>query len=369
MPPSTPPIAQASVKEARAAGLRYVSGEAPGIRREMRGGKVVYLSPRGARIKDTSSLRRIGALVIPPAWQKVWICPDPRGHLQAVGRDARGRRQYRYHARWREARDENKYHHMMAFARALPRIRRRVARDLKRPGMPREKVLAAVVRLLETTLIRVGNDEYARDNGSYGLTTLLHRQVRVRGDDIAFSFRGKSGRHHDIHVTDRRLTRIVRRCQDLPGQELFAYVTPDGRAHDIGSQDVNAYLREIAGDGYTAKDFRTWIGTVLAAIAFRELEAATSAAQAKKNVAAVIASVAAVLGNTPAVCRKCYVHPEIIAAYLQGIPPQALQAASQRVGENLRGALGHLRPIEAAVLSLLQRRLRQAARSAKALSA
>ena len=349
-------------------GLRYVTGETPGIRREIRRGKTVYLQPQGGVVRDAATLRRIGALVIPPAWQKVSICPDPRGHIQAIGRDARGRKQYRYHARWREARDEDKYHHMMAFARALPRIRRRVARDLKRPGMPREKVLAAVVRLLETTLIRVGNDEYARDNGSYGLTTVLHRHVRVRGDDIAFSFRGKSGKQHDIHVADRQLTRIVRRCQDLPGQELFAYVTADGQAHDIGSHDVNAYLREIAGEGYTAKDFRTWIGTVLAAIAFHELEEATSAAQAKKNVAAVIASVAAALGNTPAVCRKCYVHPEIIASYLQGMPLQTLQSASRRVGENLRGALGNLRPIEAAVLSLLQRRLRLAARSAKTLA-
>ncbi len=357
------PSAAPAENAARDAGLRYVSDRNPGIRREKKSGRFLFLHPSGGKVRDAATLGRIRALVIPPAWTSVWICPDPRGHVQAVGHDARGRKQYRYHTRWREVRDQDKYTHMMAFARALPRIRRRVARDLRQPGSPREKILAAVVSLLETTLIRVGNDEYAAHNGSYGLTTLHNRHVRVRGSGINFTFRGKSGKQHQIHVEDPKIARIVRRCQDLPGQELFAYLDEQGRARDVGSQDVNHYLRAAGGGDYTAKDFRTWIGTVLAATAFRELEKATSPTQAKKNVATVIASVAGVLGNTPAVCRKCYIHPEIVASYLEGIPPQALRAASDRVGENLGGSVRLLRPMEAAVLALLQSRLRRAVKS------
>lgn len=316
----------------------------PGIRRK---GRAAYIDPAGRRVRDQATLHRIAALVIPPAWREVWICADPRGHIQATGRDARGRKQYRYHAQWREARDETKYSHMTDFARVLPGIRRRVARDLKKKGLPREKIVAALVRLLETTLIRVGNDEYARDNGSYGLTTIRNRHVRVRGGEIAFSFRGKSGKQHDIRVEDRKLARIVRRCQDLPGQRLFEYVADDGTIQEVGSHDVNDYLRAVGKGDYTAKDFRTWIGTVLAAIAFQKLETAASATQAKKNAVTVIASVATVLGNTPAVCRKCYIHPRVVDAYLSG---RILRAARPGPGEE------GLRSMEAAVLGLLARR-------------
>ncbi|MDE1169755.1 MAG: DNA topoisomerase IB [Verrucomicrobium sp.] len=338
-------------------GLRYVSDEGPGITRRRQGKAFAYFRPDGKPVRDAATLRRIAALVLPPAWEGVWICPSPSGHIQATGRDARGRKQYRYHDAWRAHRDRDKYGHMMAFARVLPRIRGRVRRDLRQSGLPREKALAAVVRLLETTLIRVGNDEYARENHSYGLTTLHNSHARVRGPRIEFAFRGKSGKQHRIEVDDPRLARIVRRCQELPGQELFCYLDGEGRARDIGSQDVNDYLRAASGGDYTAKDFRTWIGTVLAAVALRELEEVTSASQARKNIAAVVQSVSKVLGNTPAVCRKCYIHPEIFDAYVEGA---TLQAVSRRIGEDLGRSLGRLRPVEAAVLALLQKRLRAA---------
>ena len=345
----------------RPSGLHYASDEQPGLARVARKGSFLYRRPSGAPVKDPATLRRIAALVLPPAWTRVWICPDPRGHLQATGRDARGRKQYRYHDQWRLHRDEAKYQHIVAFARGLPKVRRRVRRDLARPGLSREKVVALVVRLLESTLIRVGNDEYARDNGSYGLTTMRNRHVRVRGEKIEFEFLGKSGIRHRIGIEDARLARIVRRCQDLPGQHLFGYRDGEGKVHRIGSQDVNGYLHEALGDGFTAKDFRIWTGTVLAAVAFREFAAATSAAEAKRNVAAVVASVAKVLGNTPAVCRKCYIHPEIVQAYLEGVSLEAAAPASQRIGENLEKGprrIGRFRPMEAAVLALLRRRLR-----------
>jgi DNA topoisomerase-1 len=346
-------------EEAREAGLRYTSDESPGISRRLRGKNFAYFGPSGKPIREPAALARIRHLAVPPAWRKVWISPLENGHIQATGRDVRGRKQYRYHERWREQRDQNKYGHMMDFARVLPKIRRRVRRDLARPALDREKVLAALVRLLETTLIRVGNDEYARENHSYGLTTLRNRHVKVHGATIEFNFRGKSGKFHNIHIEDPKVAKIVRRCQDLPGQDLFAYRDAGGEVHSIGSQDVNDYLHRIAGENYTAKDFRTWIGTVLAALAFHELEEVTSATQAKRNVGLVIQSVAKMLGNTPAICRKCYVHPEIVNSYLDGA---TLATVSQRIGEDLRDSLSRLAPVEAAVLALLQKRLRPVAR-------
>jgi len=292
--------------------------------------------------------------VIPPAWTDVWISPEPEGHLQATGRDARGRKQYRYHPRWRAVRDETKYGRMLAFGRALPAIRARVLADLERPGLPREKVLAAVVRLLETTLIRVGNDEYARSNRSYGLTTLRDHHVAVSSRSVRFEFRGKSGVRHAIDLSDRRLARVVAQCRDLPGQELFAFRDEDGGVHDVRSDDVNEYLRSIAGAEFTAKDFRTWAGTVLAALALREFEQFDSQAQARKNLVRAIEHVAERLGNTPTVCRKCYVHPEVVNSYLDGT---LLSTLGQLAGQTLRDEIGELKPEEAAVLGLLQQRL------------
>ena len=304
-------------------------------------------------------IARIRKLAIPPAYAQVWICPDERGHLQATGRDARGRKQYRYHPFWRQQRDETKFQHMLKFGQALPKIRRRVARDLRRSGLPRARIVATVVRLLETTVIRVGNDEYARENHSYGLTTLRNRHVEAKpGGDITFTFRGKSGKQHAIELHDARLAKIIRRCQEMPGQVLFSY-NENGQAGHIDSQDVNDYLREITGQDFTAKDFRTWIGTVLAAVAFREFQAVTSERQARRNVNMVFESVSKVLGNTPAVCRKAYVHPEIIHSYFEG---KTIEALEQRVSGDLGKSMRHLKPAEAAVLALLKRRLQLAAR-------
>jgi DNA topoisomerase I len=303
---------------ARAAGLRYVSDETPGITRQRRGKAFRYRHPNGSPVRDRPTLGRIRSLAIPPAWAEVWICARDDGHLQATGRDARRRKQYRYHRRWREVRDETKYGRLIPFALALPRIRRRVGRDLALPGLPREKVLATVVRLLETTRIRVGNEEYARENESFGLTTLRERQVQVRGEKLRFRFRGKSGIEHTIELTDRRLAAIVRRVRDLPGEELFRYVDEGGETRRIESEDVNAYLREISGDEFTSKDFRTWAGTVLAARALRALAPFASQAEGKRNIAQAIEAVAKELGNTKAVCRKCYVHPAILESYLEG---------------------------------------------------
>ena len=358
-PPPTPP-SPALVEEARGAGLRYSTDAAPGIRRAEKGGGFIYLRSDGARVKDEASLSRIKRLAIPPAWTEVWISPRENGHIQATGRDARGRKQYRYHANWRRQRDENKFGRMIAFGRALPRIRRRVRRDAARAGMPREKVLATVVRLLEATLIRVGNDEYARDNNSYGLTTMRNRHASVKGARIRFNFRGKSGKRHEISVRDPQLARIVRRCQEMPGQELFAYEDADGQPRDVSSQDVNDYLREISNENFTAKDFRTWAGTVLAAIALREFEAVTHEAQAKKNVVAAIEAVARMLGNTPAVCRKCYVYPGILECYLAG---ETISTIQQRAAGKLGRSLSRLKPEEAAVLALIQRGLSESRRA------
>ena len=339
---------------AHQAGLRYVNDEEPGIRRRRAGKGFSYRDPRGRLIKAEPDLKRIRKLAVPPAYTDVWICADPLGHIQATGRDARGRKQYRYHARWREARDETKYHRMLAFGRALPGIRERIEADMSRRGLPREKVLAAVVKLLEMSLIRIGNDEYAKQNRSFGLTTMRDRHAEVNGSRMQFHFRGKHGKDHDIKLTDRRLARVVKACQDLPGQELFQYIDEDGVQRDVTSHDVNAYLRDVASDEFTAKDFRTWAGTVLAAFALQEFETFDSQAGIKRNITLAIEKVASRLGNTPTICRKCYVHPEVINAYIEG---ELLSALKGRVEEDLEENLTGLRGEEAAVLALLQQRL------------
>jgi DNA topoisomerase-1 len=304
----------------KTAALRHVCDlSTPGIRRLGRPGRFRYVRPDGRR-PAAAELERIGSLVIPPAWTDVWICPDSNGHLQATGRDARGRKQYRYHPRFRRMRDEVKYSRLPAFAQALRRIRRRAAADVRKQGLPREKVLAAAVQLLEKTLIRIGNEEYARINGSVGLTTMRDRHARIRGAVVRFEFRGKSGIAHAVDLHDARLARIVKACRDLPGYELFQYVDHDGRRQTIGSDDVNAYLREISGDDFTAKDFRTWAGTVLAAQALARVARFKSQTEAKRNVVQAIEHVARRLGNTRAVCRKAYIHPAIFAAYMDGRP-------------------------------------------------
>ena len=340
--------------EIQAAGLRYVTDQQPGIRREKDGDGFRYRKPSGELIADEKTLARIHALGIPPAYQDVWICTAPNGFLQATGRDSKGRKQYRYHSRWRKTRDETKYERMMAFGDALPQIRERVTQDLSRPGLPREKVLATVVRLLETTLIRVGNKEYARENHHYGLTTLHNRHIEVEGATLHFHFRGKSGKEHTIDLKDKRLARIVARLRDLPGYEVFQYLDTQGERQSIGSDDVNAYLHEITGDHFTAKDFRTWAGTVLASLALQEFEAFDSETQAKRNITAAIQAVAQRLGNTPAICRKCYVHPAVLDSYLDGTLRRILE---QRTTQELVDTLHSLRPEEAAVLTLLQQRL------------
>ena len=352
------PAAGDAQSAARAAGLRYVGDHMPGIARKKAAKGFRYVDADGRPVRDEAALARIRALAIPPAWQDVWICAGANGHLQATGRDARGRKQYRYHARWRSVRDDVKYERMLAFGHALPAIRQAVDAALGLPGLPREKVLATVVFLLQATMMRVGNEEYARENKSFGLTTLRNRHVRIDGSAVEFRFRGKSGVHHTVKVADRRLARIIARTRDLPGQDLFQYVDDDGVQHSIGSADVNDYLRAISGDDYTAKDFRTWYGTVLAAGALRELERFESEAQAKKNIVRAIESVAAKLGNTPAICRKCYVHPAVIESYLDGSIVAALGAGPEPAAQTAPHAL---RPEEAAVLALLRRRLKAAA--------
>ena len=303
---------------AQASGLRYVSDAVPGYTRRRFGKAFVFYDKKGERIREESEIIRIRKLAIPPAYKNVWICPHPNGHIQATGIDAKGRKQYRYHADWRACRDATKFTHMLAFGAALPQIRATVATHMAQRGLSREKVLATVVALLEKTLIRVGNDEYARNNGSYGLTTLRDEHVAVEGTTIRFRFKGKSGKEWNLKLNDRRIARVVRACADIEGQELFKYVDADGTVRDVGSGDVNRYLREITGQPFTAKDFRTWTGTVLAAMALRGFEACDSQAQAKKNVVAAIEGVSKRLGNTPSVCRKCYVHPDVINTYLDG---------------------------------------------------
>jgi DNA topoisomerase-1 len=308
-------------------------------------------------VRDTETLARIKSLVVPPAWTGVWICPNPKGHLQVTGRDARGRKQSRYHPRWREVRDETKYERMMIFGAALPMIRERVEQDLALPGLPRIKVLATIVRLMETTLIRIGNQEYARQNGSYGLTTLRNKHVDVDGSTLTFHFQGKSRVQHTVDITDRRLARIVQRCHDIPGYELFQYVDKDGTRHSVDSADVNEYLREISGQEFTAKDFRTWAGSVLACEMLWELEKFESETEAKKNVVKAIKQVAARLGNTPSVCRKCYVHPVVLDCYMSGA---LLEGVKRRAAEQDEEEPAALRRQEETLLKLLRRQLEKA---------
>jgi DNA topoisomerase-1 len=339
---------------ARNAGLRYSSDAQPGLSRRRAGRGFAYLDSDGAPVRDPEVKARIKALAIPPAWTDVWICRWPNGHIQATGRDARGRKQSRYHARWHEARHESKFDRMVSFAGALPAIRERTDADLARPGLPREKVLAAVVRLLEMTLIRVGNDEYARLNNSFGLTTLRNRHARIEGRRVRFRFRGKGGQQHEVGLRDRRLATVIRRCQELPGQELFQYVDEEGTVRDVASDDVNDYLREIAGADFSAKDFRTWAGTVLAYRALVALEPADSATDARRNVVAAIRVTAGRLGNTPAVARKSYVHPAVLEAYMDGRVGGALVEAAEEQSEPPHEATPEE---EDAVVDLLHQRL------------
>jgi DNA topoisomerase-1 len=348
------------VSVARQAGLRYVTDRAPGIRRHPCDDGFAYHDSAGREVTSPVTLERVRKLAIPPAWREVWICGTANGHLQATGIDARGRKQYRYHAKWREARDETKYHRMIAFGQALPSIRARVEQDLGRRGLPREKIIATIVRLLETTLIRIGNAEYARENASFGLTTLRNRHVKVEGARVHFDFRAKSGKLRRLDLNDRRLARIVKACRDLPGQELFQYLDEEGERRGVTSDDVNAYLREAAGGPFTAKDFRTWAGTVLAAMALAEFESFESDSVAKRNIARAIEQVASRLGNTASICRKCYVHPEILGAYLEGALAEGFRPDEAVISPiDSRG----LSPEEMAVLAFLERRVAKPART------
>ena len=364
MPSSAPPAADALHLEpeelAQLAHLRYYTDDKPGFTRRKADteGGFHFFDQHGARITDEAEIQRIHSLAIPPAYTDVWICPSKNGHLQATGKDAKGRKQYRYHPKWRETADANKYSRVMAFALALPDIRQRVDHDLSKPGLPREKVLATVVKLLETTLIRVGNEEYAKTNKHYGLTTMRNRHVKVKGATIEFSFRGKSGVDHTIELENPRMARVVKSCQEIPGQELFQYLDHDGQRHSIDSADVNSYLQEISGQPFTAKDFRTWAGTVLAAMALQEFESFDSEAVAKKNIVAAIERVSERLGNTPSVCRKCYVHPAILEAYVEGSMLDALRVKAEK--ELTSDHLAALKPEEAAVMGLLRERLKMA---------
>lgn len=334
-------------------GLRYVTDGFAGISRRRSGSGWVYFAPNGARIRDPDKRSRLNSLAIPPAWTDVWICPDPDGHIQATARDARGRKQYRYHSSYREACDRSKFRHMLEFSEILPRVRERVERDLRGVDLTRRQVLATVIRLLDRTLIRVGNDEYAKENRSFGLTTLRQRHVQVDGTSLRFSFRGKSGVEHNVSLTDRRLARIIQRCQDLPGTELFQYLDAKGKRHSIASDDVNAHLRDITGRDVTAKDFRTWGGTMHAAVALRTMGPASSRAEADRNIIRAIDIVSERLGNTRAVCRKYYVHPALLGAYLAGRTVD-LPSMEPRKRKQRGSGVAALRRDEVAVLQFLQ---------------
>lgn len=342
------------VAAASAAHLRHVSDDMPGITRHKARHGFDYRDPDGELIPDITTLSRIKSLAIPPAWQDVWICPTAHGHIQATGRDARGRKQYRYHARWREVRDETKFGRMLMFGRVLPQIRARVDADLRRHGLPRERVLAAIVRLLELTLFRIGNVEYSKANQSFGLTTLRNRHVLIEGNHLRISFRGKSGIRHDGSINDRRLVRLVKNCRDLPGYELFQYLDDDGNRHSVDSADVNLYLREISGEDITAKDFRTWAGTHLAAMALQEFPVFETQSAAKSAMVRAVEHVAKHLGNTAAVCRKCYIHPAIFEGYLDGTLCDVL---AQRTQEYLARNIDGMSAEEAAVAAFLRLRL------------
>lgn len=352
------PVDQKAVEAARAGKLRYVSDRKPGISRVKAEHGFDYFDTDGSKITDDSELLRLRKLAIPPAYTDVWICRDPRGHLQAVGRDARGRKQYRYHTTWRAVRDEAKYSKMLIFGKVLPTIRNHVRHDLGLPGLPKRKVLAAIVSLLEKTMMRVGNEEYAKQNKSYGLTTLRDRHIKVKGSHVEFDFRGKHGVNHHIDLNDRKLAKIVERCRDIPGQDLFQFLDHDGDRHGIGSEDVNDYLHEISGEAITAKDFRTWAATNLAAEALAELERFDTQAAAKKEVIKAVETVAKKLGNTPAICRKCYIHPAIFEGYLDGSLAEGLK---QRADELLdHPASAGLTAQEVALTAFLSRRLAEA---------
>jgi DNA topoisomerase I len=339
---------------AETAGLLYVSDEEPGIRRRKSGKGFTYTKPDGKKVEDKATLDRIKSLAIPPAYTDVWICAKANGHIQATGRDAKGRKQYRYHPAFREVRESTKYEHMLEFAKGLPAIRKSIDEHMSLRGLPREKVLATVVHLLENTLIRVGNSDYVKQNKSYGLTTLRDPHVKVEGGELRFHFKGKSGKTWNLQVKDRRIAKIVKACQDLPGQDLFQYLDENGERQSVTSADVNAYLKEITGRDITAKDFRTWAGTVLAALALAEFEEFDNQAKAKKNIRAAIEKVSSRLGNTPSICRKCYVHPEVFSSYLDG---GLLLEIKDEIETELREDLPSLKPEEAAVLTLLQERI------------
>ncbi|HET7458542.1 MAG TPA: hypothetical protein VFJ74_12905 [Gemmatimonadaceae bacterium] len=355
--PSSPPPSPEYVESARAAGLRYVTDAMPGIVRKRHGKGFTYVDADGRVVRDRAAIRRFRSLAIPPAWTSVWICPDPDGHLQVTARDARGRKQYRYHPSFREHRDGTKFERMLALSDVLQRVRERVEHDIALPGLSREKVMATVVWLLERTLIRVGSHEYARANKSFGLTTLRRRHVQISGSELRFDFRGKSGVVHAVAVTDRRIARIVQRCTELPGQELFQYVDDDGRRQSVQAEDVNAYLRDVAGQEVTAKDFRTWAGTMLTAESLREVGPAATKKEAERNVVAAIDRTAARLGNTRSVCRKYYIHPALVEAYLDGdvLPPQPPKQERDR---ERKGSGALLRRHEVEVLAFLKARLK-----------
>lgn len=335
---------------AKAANLRYVTGEGPGIIRKRRGRAFYYLGPDSRPVRDKTTLKRIGSLVIPPAWQNVWICPTENGHIQAVGRDARGRKQYRYHPRYREVRDEAKFGRLLAFGGALPKIRQQAERDLSLPGLPQRKVVAAIVRLLDATCIRVGNEEYAKANKSFGLTTLRDRHADIRGESVRLRFRGKSNQEHDITLRDGRLARIVKRCQDLPGQELFQYQLETGEHLKVDSADVNEYLREITQEDFTAKDFRTWHGTGHMAQQLTALGPADSESQIKRNIVQAVKETAKHLGNRPAACRKYYIHPAVFESYVE----QTIFGVVQKTPARAHLPTGKLSPLELSVLRLVK---------------
>ena len=354
---------------AKAAHLHYVDARRPGITREKVGDKFVYRQPDGSVVTDEKTLQRLRKLAIPPAYADVWICRDPRGHLQAVGRDVRGRKQYRYHADWRAVRDEAKYGKMLLFGKKLPEIRARVQHDLGLPGLPRLKVLATVVALLEKTLMRVGNEEYTRTNKSFGLTTLRNRHAHVRGTEVVLDFRAKHGIQQHVEIRDRRLASILKRLQDIRGQELFQYLDEDEQRHGISSQDVNEYLHDITGEDITAKDFRTWAATNLAALALHELEQFDSEAKAKKNVLHAVEKVSKLLGNTPAMCRKCYIHPAIFHGYLDGSLAEALKQRAEAVLDPAAASQADLTAEEVAVVAFLSRGLEGMAEQASSKAA
>lgn len=348
-------VAPEDPKEAaNSAGLRYVTDARPGITRKPKDGDFAYYDNEGKQVKNKSTLDRLKSLAIPPAWRKVWICAQPNGHLQATGIDARGRKQYKYHPTWRSDRDEAKFERLLSFGQVLPKIRAQVDRDLRLPDLAREKVIATVVRLLEISLIRIGNEAYAKENNSFGLTTMRNRHVAVKGSTVKFQFRGKGGKIHSVEVSDKRIARVVKKCQELPGQQLFEFEDPSGEIATIGSEDVNEYLQRVTGQPFTAKDFRTWAGTVLAAIALWKMEEVDNQTLAKKNILTAIEAVAKLLGNTAAICRKCYIHPAVTTSYLNGTLARTVR---KEADNQIVRHLHELRAEEAAVIVLLRQEL------------